>query len=184
MTDAPARPSRSAGGGRPAPLPEHRLRPSGTAAAALEQFITVLNAGDSATAQLSRWWGSPVQAEIRHRAERCASRWEAELLRTASHAVVQDRRVLLRDHRGIALSDAEAIVAMERLPLPLQHRLRTGPDPLGVVIGPLRFRRTILSMSACPDAAHVLEVTATLTVAGLPIAYVRERYRRSTLHPP
>lgn len=183
MTDALARPTRIGGRGRPVP-PEHQPRHSGAPAAVLEQFIGVLNAGDSATSQLRLWWGRPIQAEIRHRADRCVLQREAELLRTASQAVVQDRRVLLRDQRGIGLSDAEAIVTMERLPLPLQHQLRTGPDPLGVIIAPLGFRRTILSMTTRPDASYVLEVTAILTVEGLPVAYVRERYRRSTLDPP
>jgi hypothetical protein len=106
---------------------------------------------------------------------------------------VQRRHITHRRRDGTVLCEARATVWLDSpaLPGPVVERLRTGPQPLGELLGPLgMWRRTLHANRLCDyslplqyddqDRA-VLGVSAALEVAHERVALVEETYLEPVL---
>jgi hypothetical protein len=106
---------------------------------------------------------------------------------------VQRRHLTHRRRDGTVLCEARAIVWLDSPALPdlVVARLRTGPQPLGELLGPLGMRRRTLRASRRCDYRRplqyddhdraVLWVSAALEVAHQRVALVEETYLEPVL---
>jgi hypothetical protein len=89
--------------------------------------------------------GDPT-TRIHTRQETATLPQEAQLLGLPRTTTVQRRHITHRRRDGTVLCEARATVWLDSpaLPGPVVARLRTGPQPLGGLLGPLGMRRTYL----------------------------------------
>jgi chorismate-pyruvate lyase len=162
-------------------------------AAVLDRFTRLIAGADSATRTLAAWCGEPPSTRIHARAEEATLPDEALLLGLPRTTTVQRRNITHRRPDGTVLCDARAIVWLDSpaLPGPVMARLRTGPQPLGELLGPLGMRRRTLRANRLCDYSHLLEyddqdravlrVAAALDVADERVALVEETYLEPVL---
>jgi chorismate-pyruvate lyase len=114
--------------------------------AVLERFTRLIAGADSATRTLAVWCGEPPTTRIHTREEAATLPKEALLLGLPRTTTVQRRHITHRRRDGTVLCEARATVWLDSpaLPGPVVARLRTGPQPLGGLLGPLGMRRTYL----------------------------------------
>ena len=114
--------------------------------AALERFTRLIAGADSATRILAAWCGEPPTTRIHTREEAATLPEEALLLGLPRTTTVQRRHITQRRRDGTVLCEARATVWLDSpaLPGPVVARLRTGPQPLGELLGPLGMRRRTL----------------------------------------
>ena len=161
--------------------------------AALERFTQFIAGADSATRTLAGWCAEPPTTRIHTREEAATLPKEAFLLGLPPTTMVQRRHMTHRRRDGTVLCEACAIVWLDSpaLPSPVVARLRTGPQPLGEVLGPLGMRRHTLGVSRRWDYRRpigyddqdraVLWVSAALEVAHQRVALVEETYLEPVL---
>jgi chorismate-pyruvate lyase len=161
--------------------------------AALGRFTRLLAGADSATRTLAAWCGEPPTTRIHAREEAAVLPQEAVLLGLPPTTTVQRRRTTHRRRDGTVLCQARAVVWLDSpaLPGPVVARLRTGPRPLGELLGPLGLRRRTLRASRLFDYGRPLEhddqdravlgVSAALEVADERVALVEETYLEPVL---
>jgi hypothetical protein len=118
---------------------------------------------------------------------------EALLLGLPPTTTVQRRHITHRRRDGTVLCEARATVWLDSpaLPGPVVARLRSGPQPLGELLGPLGMRRRLLGASRLCDYRRpleyddqdraVLRVSAALEVAHERVALVEETYLEPVL---
>ena len=161
--------------------------------AALERFTRLLAGTDSAIRTLVAWCGEPPTTHLHTREEAATLPKEAFLLGLPPTTTVQRRHITQRRRDGTVLCQARAIVWLDSpaLPGPVVARLRTGPQPLGELLGPLGMRRRTLGASRLCDYRRpleyddqdraVLRVSAALEVAHERVALVEETYLEPVL---
>jgi chorismate-pyruvate lyase len=161
--------------------------------AALERFTRLIAGADSATRILAAWCGEPPTTRIHTREEAATLPKEAFLLGLPPTTTVQRRHITHRRRDGTVLCEARAIVWLDSpaLPGPVVARLRTGPQPLGELLGPLGMRRRTLHTSRLCDYSRPLHyddqdraalgVSAALEVAHERVALVEETYLEPVL---
>ena len=161
--------------------------------AALERFTRLLAGANSATRTLASWCGEPPTTHIHTREEAATLPAEAVLLGLPPTTTLQRRQVTHRRRDGTVLCQARAIVRLDSpaLPGPVVARLRSGPQPLGELLGPLGSRRRTLRASRLWDYRRplayddqdraVLAVSAALEVAHERVALVEETYLEPVL---
>jgi hypothetical protein len=161
--------------------------------AVLERFTRLIAGTDSATSTLAAWSGQPPTTHIHTREETATLPTEAVLLGLPPSTTVQRREITHRRRDGTVLCQARAVVWLDSpaLPDPLVARLRTGPHPLGALLGPLGMRRRTLRASRLWDYRRPLEhddqdravlgVSAALEVAEERVALVEETYLEPVL---
>jgi chorismate-pyruvate lyase len=166
--------------------------------ATLERFTRLLAGADSATRTLAAWCGEPPTTHIHTREETATLPKEAVLLGLPPTIRVQRRHLTHRRRDGTLLCQARAMVWLDSpaLPDPVLARLRTGPQPLGELLGPLGMRRRTLHANRLCDYRlcdyrppldyddqdrAVLAVSAALEVAHERVALVEETYLESVL---
>jgi chorismate-pyruvate lyase len=161
--------------------------------AVLERFTRFIAGADSATRTLAAWCGEPPTTHIHTREEAATLPKEAVLLGLPRTATVQRRHITHRRRDGTVLCEARAIVWLDSpaLPGPVVARLRTGPQPLGELLGPLGMRRRTLGANRLFDYRRPLEyddqdravlgVSAALEVADERVALVEESYLEPVL---
>ena len=143
---------------------------------------------DSATAVLSAWCHAHHLAEDPTiRAERDASTKAADA-DTLKHLGVSDPARLRYRHVRLmcgtrVLSDADNWYRPDVLTPAMNLTLDTTRTPFGVVVAPLGFHRTRLSVTVLPESSGaVLRHRALLTTsAGVPLSVVVETYTRELL---
>ena len=161
--------------------------------AVLERFTRLIAGADSATRTLAAWCGEPPTTRIHTREEAATLPEEALLLGLPPTTMVQRRHITHRRQDGTVLCEARAVVWLDSpaLPGPVVARLRTGPQPLGELLGPLGMRRRTLGSGRLRDYSRrleyddqdraVLAVSAALEVADERVALVRETYLEPVL---
>jgi chorismate-pyruvate lyase len=161
--------------------------------AVLERFTRLIAGADSATRTLAAWCGEPPTTRIHTREETATLPEEALLLGLPRTTTVQRRHITHRRRDGTVLCEARAIVWLDSpaLPGPVVARLRTGPQPLGELLGPLGMRRRTLRATRRWDYSLPLEyddqdravlgVSAALDVADERVALVEETYLEPVL---
>ena len=161
--------------------------------AVLERFTRLIAGADSATRTLATWSGEPPTMRIHTREETATLPKEALLLGLPPTTTVQRRHITHRRRDGTVLCEARATVWLDSpaLPGPVVARLRTGPQPLGELLGPLGMRRRTLHTSRLCDYSRplhyddqdraVLGVAAALEVAQERVALVEETYLEPVL---
>jgi chorismate-pyruvate lyase len=161
--------------------------------AALERFTHLLAGANSATSTLATWSGERPTTRIHAREEAATLPEEAVLLGLPPTTTLQRRQVTHRRRDGTVLCQARAVVWLDSpaLPGPVVARLRTGPQPLGELLGPLGSRRRTLRASRLWDYRRplayddqdraVLAVSAALEVAHERVALVEETYLEPVL---
>ena len=161
--------------------------------ATLERFTRLVAGADSATRILATWSGEPPTMRIHTREETATLPKEALLLGLPPTTTVQRRHITHRRRDGTVLCEARATVWLDSpaLPGPVVARLRTGPQPLGELLGPLGMRRRTLHTSRLCDYSRplhyddqdraVLGVSAALEVAHERVALVEETYLEPVL---
>ena len=161
--------------------------------AILERFARLIAGADSATRTLATWSGEPPTTHIHTREETATLPKEALLLGLPPTTTVQRRHITHRRRDGTVLCEARATVWLDSpaLPGPVVARLRTGPQPLGELLGPLGMRRRTLHTSRLRDYRRplhyddqdraVLRVSAALEVAHERVALVEETYLEPVL---
>ena len=161
--------------------------------AALERFTRLIAGADSATRTLAAWCDEPPTTHIHAREEAATLPEEAVLLGLPPTTTVQRRHITHRRQDGTVLCQARAVVwlASPALPDPVVARLRTGPQPLGELLGPLGMRRRTLRANRRYDYSRPLEyddqdravlgVSAALDVAHERVALVEETYLEPVL---
>ena len=161
--------------------------------AALERFTRLIAGADSATRTLATWCGEPPTMRIHTREETATLPKEALLFGLPPTTTVQRRHITHRRRDGTVLCEARATVWLDSpaLPGPVVARLRTGPQPLGELLGPLGMRRRTLHTSRLFDYRRplhyddqdraVLGVSAALEVAHERVALVEETYLEPVL---
>jgi chorismate-pyruvate lyase len=159
----------------------------------LERFTRLIAGADSATRTLAAWCGEPPTTRIHTREETATLPEEALLLGLPRTTTVQRRHITHRRRDGTVLCEARAIVWLDSpaLPGPVVARLRTGPQPLGELLGPLGMRRRTLRANRLCDYSRpleyddqdraVLRVSAALEVAHERVALVEETYLEPVL---
>jgi chorismate-pyruvate lyase len=161
--------------------------------AALERFTRLIAGADSATRTLATWCGEPPTTHIHTREEAATLPKEALLLGLPPTTTVQRRHITHRRRDGTVLCEARATMWLDSpaLPGPVVARLRSGPQPLGELLGPLGMRRRTLGASRLCDYRRpleyddqdraVLRVSAALEVAHERVALVEETYLEPVL---
>jgi hypothetical protein len=161
--------------------------------AVLERFTRLIADTDSATRTLAAWCGAPPTTHLHTREETTTLPKEAVLLGLPPTTTVQRRHITHRRRGGRVLCEARATVWLDSpaLPGPVVARLRTGPQPLGALLGPLGMRRRTLRASRRWDYRlplayddqdrEVLGVSAVLEVAHQRVALVEETYLEPVL---
>ena len=161
--------------------------------ATLERFTRLIAGADSATRTLATWSGEPQTMRIHTREETATLPKEALLLGLPPTTTVQRRHITHRRRDGTVLCEARATVWLDSpaLPGPVVARLRTGPQPLGELLGPLGMRRRTLHTSRLCDYSRplhyddqdraVLGVAAALEVAQERVALVEKTYLEPVL---
>jgi hypothetical protein len=161
--------------------------------ATLGRFTRLLAGADGATRTLAAWCGEPPTTRIHAREEAAVLPQEAVLLGLPPTTTVQRRRTTHRRRDGTVLCQARAVVWLDSpaLPGPVVARLRSGPRPLGALLGPLGLRRRTLRASRLFDYGlplayddqdrAVLGVSAALEVADERVALVEETYLEPVL---
>jgi chorismate-pyruvate lyase len=156
--------------------------------AVLERFTRLIAGADSATRTLAAWCGEPPTTHVHTREEAATLPEEAVLLGLPPTTTVQRRLITHRRRDGTVLCEARTTVWLDSpaLPGPVVARLRTGPQPLGELLGPLGRRRRTLGVSRLWDYRRPLEyddqdravlvVSAALEVADERVALVAETY--------
>jgi chorismate-pyruvate lyase len=161
--------------------------------AALERFTRLIAGATSATRTLAAWSGEPPTTRIHTREETATLPNEAVLLGLPATTTVQRRHITHRRRDGRVLCQARATVWLDSpaLPDPVVAQLRTGPQPLGELLGPLGMRRRTLRTARRWDYRLPLEhddqdravlgVSAVLEVAQERVALVEETYLEPVL---
>jgi chorismate-pyruvate lyase len=161
--------------------------------AVLQRFTRLIAGADSATRTLRAWCGQPLTTHIHTREETATLPQEALLLGLPPTATVQRRHITHRRRDGTVLCEARATVWLDSpaLPGPVVARLRTGPRPLGELLGPLGMRRHTLHANRLCDYRRPLEyddqdravlvVSAALEVGDERVALVEETYLEPVL---
>jgi hypothetical protein len=161
--------------------------------AELERFTRLIAGTDSATSTLAAWCGEPPTTRIHTREETATLPKEALLLGLPRTTTVQRRHITHRRRDGTVLCEARATVWLDSpaLPDPVVARLRTGPQPLGGLLGPLGMRRRTLHAGRLFDYRRPLEfddqdravlaVSAALEVGDERVALVEETYLEPVL---
>jgi chorismate-pyruvate lyase len=161
--------------------------------AVLERFTRLIAGTDSATRTLAGWRGEPPTTRIHTREEAATLPEQALLLGLPRATTVQWRHITHRRRDGTVLCQARAVVWLDSpaLPGPVVARLRSGPQPLGQLLGPLGMRRRTLRASRLYDYSRPLEyddqdravlgVSAALEVADERVALVEETYLEPVL---
>jgi chorismate-pyruvate lyase len=161
--------------------------------AVLERFTRLIAGADSATRTLAVWCGEPPTTRIHTREEAATLPKEALLLGLPRTTTVQRRHITHRRRDGTVLCEARATVWLDSpvLPGPVVARRRTGPQPLGELLGPLGMRRRTLRANRLCDYSRPLEyddqdravllVSAALEVAHERVALVEETYLEPVL---
>jgi hypothetical protein len=156
--------------------------------ATLERFTRLIAGADSATRTLAAWSGEPPTTRIHTREEAATLPKEAVLLGLPPTSTVQRRHITHRRRDGTVLCEARAMVWLDSPALPglVVAGLRTGPQPLGELLGPLGMRRRTLHATRLWDYRRplayddqdraVLVVSAALEVADERVALVEETY--------
>jgi hypothetical protein len=161
--------------------------------ATLERFTRLIAGANSATRTLEAWCGEPPTTRIHTREEAATLPKEAVLLGLPPTTTVQRRHITHRRRDCTVLCEARAVVWLDSpaLPGPVVARLRTGPQPLGELLGPLGMRRRTLRTSRWWDYSLPLEyddqdravlgVSAALEVGHERVALVEETYLEPVL---
>jgi hypothetical protein len=162
-------------------------------AAALDRFTRLLTRTNSATKTLAAWTGQPPTLHIHTREETATLPDDAVLLGLPPTTTLQRRHITHRRQDGTVLCDAQATVWLDCPTLPdlVVQRLRSGPQPLGELLGPLGMVRRTLATSRLYDYHRpldhddhdraVLGISATLELAHQRVALVHETYLEPVL---
>jgi len=134
-----------------------------------------LLAGESATAVIGDLFGRPVRVRRRH-PDAVETGPRRHILHPADHELVLHRAVLLIAREQI-ISEADLYYVPSRLGPGMPETLRDTDTPFGTVARPLQpVRETHRAEIGAPGDPRALIHEALLTAAGLPIAFVSERY--------